>query len=303
MEIYETLRDNYLMFGNRLIRVIIDSDEEPWFNFTDTAIALGIKKYEKVSMDPGVSLYILYRKDINSKVALGQPNAKYISEPGLYKMMGWSRKTLATRFTNWLHAKVAPAIRKFGKYQLKVGLETDVSALIKKINDLSEENTIVKNDIKKEKFPNGALIYIIEYPTKNGPAYCVRMTGNLATIELINKTRMFNKMKVVYAVKYNCPLKLKMCLRAMLYSHRYRNRKDCYLCPLRIIISAIKHCIKAIKSCDAEKDKVQNGGAVARPRLLYPYAIIMRRLRARVRYMHERIEALNNELCPPTDQT
>lgn len=296
MDIYETLNNNYLDFGNKRIRVIIDNDDEAWFHFVDTATALGIKKPDQVLKDPVLALHTKPRSLINSKRVVGHPYTKYLSEPGLYKILGWSKKELAVKFTNWLHSKVAPALRKYGKYQFKGELESEIEGLLKKVTDLTEENEIFKNDLKKEKFPDGALLYVIEYPTKTKPAYRVGITGSLKTRDRVYRTHLLHKKKVVFAAVHECPIKLEMCVRAMLYDCRYRDKKDFYLCPLNFIISTVKHCIKTIRTCDAQRDTIQKGGALTQPRLLHPSTIIMRKSKNRIRYLHNRIEQLNHEL-------
>lgn len=41
IDVFETLEKNYIKYGKIKIHVIIDKNDELWFNATDTALALG----------------------------------------------------------------------------------------------------------------------------------------------------------------------------------------------------------------------------------------------------------------------
>jgi prophage antirepressor-like protein len=97
-------------FESRDVR-ILQIDGDPWFVGADVCEALGI----------GNSRDAISRLDEDEKntVALtdgnrGNPNHTIISEPGLYALIGSSKKEEAKRFKRWVNHEVLPQIRKTG---------------------------------------------------------------------------------------------------------------------------------------------------------------------------------------------
>ena len=85
------------------------------------------------------------------------------SESGMYKLILRSKMPNTKKFSDWITNEVLPSIRKYGYYKIKKTYENQKSNLLEKINDLEKRNKIMTNDMKKEKFPDGALVYIIDY--------------------------------------------------------------------------------------------------------------------------------------------
>ena len=93
----------------------VEIDNEVWFVATDVANALGLSN---VSM----SLKTL-DDDERSKFNLGrQGETNVISEAGLYRFIGGSRKKEAKQFMRWVNHEVLPSIRKTGGYQAQPAL-------------------------------------------------------------------------------------------------------------------------------------------------------------------------------------
>ncbi len=89
----------------------------------------------------------------------------YINESGMYKLISRSRLEKAQKFSDWVTEDVLPSIRKYGYYKMKKSYEKEKNDLLEKINYLEKQNKLIINDMKKEKFPNGALVYFIDYST------------------------------------------------------------------------------------------------------------------------------------------
>lgn len=103
-------------------------------------------------------------KNINHSYDIKQqPQSVYLSESGLYKLILRSKLEKAKIFANWVTTEVLPSIRKYGFYKMKKTYENQKTNLLDKINDIEKRNKIMANDMKKEKFPNGTLVYIIDY--------------------------------------------------------------------------------------------------------------------------------------------
>lgn len=69
-EIYRTLDKNYIKFGNRTIRVIIDDDDEAWFNANDTAETLGYARPKETIQQMVNSDDKIYSSNIVTKIKI-----------------------------------------------------------------------------------------------------------------------------------------------------------------------------------------------------------------------------------------
>ena len=89
-------------------------------------------------------------------------------------------------------------MKKYGYYKMKKTYENQKTNLLDKINDLEKRNKIMANDMKKEKFPDGALVYIIDYSDEDTSVdgyliLCFCIILNLHFIHIyMNKTEFLN---------------------------------------------------------------------------------------------------------------
>lgn len=102
-------------FQDNQIRTV-SSNGIIWFAAVDVTDALGIK-------NPSDAIKPL-DEDERTRFNLGrQGSANFISEPGLYKLIGASRKPAAKRFNRWVTHEVLPSIRKHGAYMTPETIE------------------------------------------------------------------------------------------------------------------------------------------------------------------------------------
>lgn len=94
----------------------LNHDEQIWFAAPDVTKALELSNTTVAvsSLDD----------DERAKFNLGrQGGTNFISEPGLYKLIGASRKPAAKRFNRWVTHEVLPSIRKHGAYMTPETIE------------------------------------------------------------------------------------------------------------------------------------------------------------------------------------
>ena len=108
--------------------------------------------------------------------------------------------------------------------------------------------------MKKEKYPFGGIVYVIDYSENNEEIYRIGMTDDMKKRKSLYDTHTFHKKKVVHIMESECPLRLETCVRAMLYKYRYKNKKDYYICNIQQIKKAFKNCKESIECME------QNGG-------------------------------------------
>lgn len=139
------------VFGFEGINVrTVDADDQVWFAAPDVAKALGLTN-TTVAVN-GLD------SDERTKFSLGrQGETNFISEPGLYRLIGASRKSAAKRFNRWVTHEVLPTIRKHGAYMTPdtikqvllnpdtvIELATQLKAEQAKTARLSEDNRVMQ---------------------------------------------------------------------------------------------------------------------------------------------------------------
>ena len=199
-------------------------------------------------------------KNINHSLNIKQqPMTMYINESGMYKLILRSRLDKAQKFSDWVTEDVLPSIRKYGYYKMKKTYEKDKNDLLEKINYLEKQNKLMIQDMKKEKYPEGALVYILDYSDDNlyeKDVYRLGETDDLKKRKAIYDTHMLHKKPVVIKEFVEDTIRFETCIRSMLYNYRYKNKKDFYLCDLSIIKKAFRNCKRSIKNMN------QKGGGI-----------------------------------------
>ena len=258
--ILETLDENYILFENTIITVIIDNSDKLWFNSGQLSKAIGYINYIKAIKQHTDHNDRKQLQHINHSTNIKQhPQTIYLSESGMYKLMLKSKMKKAELFSDWITNDVLPSIRKYGYYKMKKSYEGEKTELIERINYLEKQHKLMKNDLKKNKFPNGAVVYVIDYSDddKNVDGiFRLGKTDNLKKRKAIYDTHTLHKRKVIHKEITDKPLQFENCLRSMLYDYRYKDRKDFYICNLSVIRKAFNNCIKSIKNMN------QTGGGI-----------------------------------------
>jgi prophage antirepressor-like protein len=243
-------RYSTINFENIKIVIIIDNNNIIWFNAKQISTALNYSR-KKLAINKNVekeNKIQLKNIDIDFHVKQ-QPDSIYINESGLYSLLILSRSQKSKKFLKWITSEVIPLMRKNSIYSNN----NEITLLQKKINELEHKNKLLKNDMKVEKFPEGAIVYIIEdYDDNENKIYKIGKTDDMnKRIKIYNTHSIHNKI-IVHYVEILCPLQLETCIRSMLYKYRIKNRKDFFDCSLLKIKKAFNLCIKSIKCIEQE---------------------------------------------------
>lgn len=292
MKIYSTLDKNYIKYRKQVIHIIIDHDDNIWFATKEIAKALGYKDLHdaiRVNIHKRDKKQLKY---IKSDKKMGHPQTLYTNEAGLYRLMLRSRLKTAEKFVDWITHDVLPSIRKYGIYRLKQDYTNQLHDFLVKINYLEEENKKIKQDLKKEKFPKGGVVYVIDYSTKHENIFRIGMTGNMALRKKLYNTHTLHNHEIVHIVESPCPNRLEACVRVMLYDHRYTNKKDFFECSLATIKKAFKICIESMECIK------QKGGSKTSKKINKSPIIEKSLVNAKnsVRRLERKIKSLNKKL-------
>ncbi len=242
---------NTITFENNKIIIIIDNNKVIWFNAKQICTTLKYKqpKMAIVNSVEKSDKIQLKNMDINFKVQQ-QPDSIYIKESGLYSLLLSSKSKIAKKFMLWVVNEVLPLIRQNNIYPNN----SEITKLLKKINELERKNKILTNDLKVEKFPEGAMVYVVEeYDENNELYYKLGKTDDMnKRIKIYNTHSLHNK-NVPHYVEVLCPLQLETCVRSMLYKYRYKNRKDFFKCSISKVKKAFTECVNSIKCVEKQE--------------------------------------------------
>ena len=240
---------NTITFENKKIFIISDNNNKIWFNAKQICLSLEYKEPNKAitkNVDKEDQIQ-LKNMDINFTVRQ-QPCSIYINETGLYSLLFSSRTKKAKKFIRWIKKDILPLIRQNNIYST----DNEITKLQKKINQLEKENKILHNDLKIEKFPDGAMVYIVEEYVDGEMYYKLGETDDMNKRITIYNTHSLHNKKVAHYVEVLCPLQLESCIRSMLYKYRYKNRKDYFKCSFLKAKKAFTECVKSIKCVEAQ---------------------------------------------------
>lgn len=162
----------------------------------------------------------------------------------------------AKKFKNWITHEVIPSIRKYRFYQAEKKYKNDLEEITKKYNYTKKENELIKNELKTEKFPNGGMVYAINYSDEQQEIYRIGKTGDMNVRKNVYNTHTLFKRTVAYRYDTQCPMPLETCVRAMLYKYSIKDRKDFYGCSLKEIEKSFTTCIKSLECMN------QTGGSI-----------------------------------------
>lgn len=268
--IFMTLEKNYIKYGKSRIEIIIDDNDDFWFRAIDSAKALGYKDIKdalKRHVDKE-DVIALRNIDFRNTTKM-HPHTLFISESGFYDLTLRSQLSTAKKFKHWLTHEVLPSIRKYGKYKLKKEYEKKHLEIIKRINNLEKENANMRRDLRKEKYPEGGIVYVIDY-SEDQEIYRIGRTSNMNSRKKVYDSHTLHKHDVVYEKKTNDPIRLESCLKSMLRGKRYKNNKDFYVCSLSTIKKSFNMCLKSMR----EVDKDQIGGNSLGESIIYQIRLL-----------------------------
>jgi prophage antirepressor-like protein len=243
-----TLIDLYnglLKYDNNDIVIVIDENNSIWFYGRQVAQILQYKSTNEIILRLDGNNKKAYR-DIKSyshyKYNI-QDHALFINESALYELTFKSRMPDARRFREWVTSEVIPTIRKTGSYIIDEKSKKKMDDINKKLKAYKKRVKILENNQKKERYPDGGYIYVIQAPDNDKKKYKIGKTDKKLSKRLNTyNTTLPDKVFVVYKKKVKKPIAVEHCLKGLLYEYRYTNRKEYYNISLKNIIKMINDC-------------------------------------------------------------
>lgn len=233
---------------------------------------------------------------IDAKNKEGHHNTLYINEGGLYRLMLRSRLRKAEEFAEWVTHTVLPSIRKYGEYKLVTAHKRELHDVLEKITFLEEEVRRLRKGQCKADYPDGGVVYAIDYSTKHREVYRIGMSTDMKARKQLYDTHTLHDHEIAHIVEFDCPLQLEACVRSVLLKYRYyADKKDFFECSLSTLKGAFTSCQNSINKADAKDNQVGGSkqGKKRTPNLIEKKIIIARREEARLR---KRIIKLNKKL-------
>ena len=191
---------NTINFEKHKIVVITDNNNIIWFNAKQICVSLEYKQSKQIIINHVDSNDKIQLKNMNIDFNMPQqPDSIYINESGLYSLLISSKNIKAKKFTKWITSDVLPSLRKNNI----LSSSKEINTLLQKITDLENKNKLLHNDLKLEKFPEGAMVYVIEdYDTDNNEVYYrIGKTDNMNKRINVHNTHSIHNKKVIHYVE------------------------------------------------------------------------------------------------------
>ena len=141
------------LFENPLFKVrVVMRDGEPWFVAKDVCDCLDIGNVSQTCS----RLDDDERGIISNDTPSGKQEMLVVSEPGLYSLIGSSKKQEAKAFKRWVNHEVLPSIRKTGSYsvtqpQPQIALPTNYLEALKALVASEEAKLALQAELTSEK--------------------------------------------------------------------------------------------------------------------------------------------------------
>ena len=169
-------RYNTINFEKHKIIVINDNDNIIWFNAKQICISLEYKQAKQAIINNVEKIDKIQLKNMSISFEMKQqPDSIYINESGLYSLLISSKTAKSKKFIKWLTNDVLPELRKRNVFSP----DKDITKLLKRINELENKNKLLQNDLKLEKFPEGAMVYMTEENYEDKIYYRLGKTDNM----------------------------------------------------------------------------------------------------------------------------
>ena len=254
IDIYEHM----LKYNDKIVYIAFHSKTiQPYFHAKQLCELLEYVNYHQALRDNIDNIDIFYLKDIvkNYKTLYKnvQGHTKFISEAGLYSLIFRSRNKKAKEITDWITHEVMPSLRKYGEYKLNHTLK-------KQIDELNNEISVLKHNLKKPKYSKGGMVYLlrtIDNAIIFDPNQIIYMkfgrTSNMNKRKLVYDTATKNKVQILKAISVNDPKTIEQCVITKMNEYKIQHKKEYFECSYNIIINEIAECIKFYEQTDIDK--------------------------------------------------
>lgn len=148
-----TISNSLQLFQNAGFKIrVVMRDGEPWFVAKDVCTCLEIANVS----DACSRLDEDERGIVSTDTPSGQQEMLVVSEPGLYSLIGSSKKQEAKAFKRWVNHEVLPSIRKTGSYsvtqpQPQIALPTNYLEALKALVASEEAKLALQAELTSEK--------------------------------------------------------------------------------------------------------------------------------------------------------
>jgi hypothetical protein len=168
----------------------------------------------------------------------------------------------AKKFKKWVNSEVLPTVRKFNYIELRDNYDKTMKTFGDKISFLQDQNKKLRSDMKKEKYPKGAVFYVLDYTddyedevTGTEKVYRIGIADDMKSRKALYDTHMLHNKKAVINEELKNPSQFEICMESALYDYRYSDRKSFYICSKKVLMNSFEKCKKMLLS-----KKVQKGG-------------------------------------------
>lgn len=240
------------IFNDKKVSVIVDKDNNIWFNGNNVADILEYQDSGK-AIQTHVPLKnknqlknLVIDENLYSENKLLHPMTMYISESGLYRLIFKSKQANALDFQDWVIEKVLPEIRKTGIYKLDNKIVSNINKLVEKYRNLKNENNILLEKLKIINDPEYGIVYAKETIHNEKKFYKVGHTKYPKKRHSGYKTGRVEEESYIISYDVEKPYLCEQIIKYKLKKCQYRPNNEIFFCDLDTIKRIFKKVVDAL---------------------------------------------------------
>jgi len=252
--------------GDDVYMAFADNTTEPYFHAKQLAKLLGYVDYRDAIRTHVDKKDIYYLQDIVKDYKLLYKNiqghTKFLNEGGMLTLVIKSKHKKANEINHWITHEVLPAIRKYGVYNLEEGFKQQIDELKEIINAKTQENEILKHNLKKTKFKKDSIVYILR--TIDDTTNLEMDTDEILVLRFGKSEDMEgrkpqydtgskNRVQLIKQIPVKDIEMIEKCVFARMKNYKIRSNSSFLECTYNQLIDAVAECVKFFNNVDIDK--------------------------------------------------
>lgn len=253
--------NHLIKFENDEINFIIDHKGNTWFKVKDILKYLEIKDPKKTIKTHIEKENKMRISDIDEKYTEIFPNMHketiFVNEYCMYDLILRSRMEKAKKFRVLLITKILPSLREYGIYEVndknKLKLTAQNKMMAEKMKKLRDENKILKNDMKKNKYKNLNVVYAMRPKHVDKKLLKIGKSTNMKNRMNVINNALPNDADILYYIETKKIDELEKLIKIVMSKYVYKRGKEYYEISVPKMKIIFNKCEKQIEEIFGSK--------------------------------------------------